>query len=40
MTTHTYETLTHSTDEDGVCTLALTRPDALNSFTVTMARQL
>ena len=40
MTTHTYETLTHSTDEDGVCTLTLSRPDVLNAFNVTMAREL
>jgi enoyl-CoA hydratase/carnithine racemase len=36
----TYETLTVSTDPDGITTLLLDRPDALNSFTVTMAREL
>jgi enoyl-CoA hydratase/carnithine racemase len=37
---HSYETLTVTTDDDGVTTLLLDRPDALNSFTVTMAREL
>lgn len=36
----TYETLTTSTDEYGVTTLTLNRPDAMNSFTVTMSREL
>ena len=35
-----YETLTWDVDDDGVATLVLDRPDALNSFTVTMAREL
>ena len=35
-----YDTVTVATDDDGVCTLTLDRPDALNSFTVTMAREL
>ncbi len=35
-----YDTLTVTVDDDGVATLALDRPDALNSFTVTMAREL
>ncbi|MCW2849424.1 MAG: Enoyl-CoA hydratase [Marmoricola sp.] len=35
-----YETLTWTVDDDGVTTLTLNRPDALNSFTVTMAREL
>jgi enoyl-CoA hydratase/carnithine racemase len=34
------ETLTCAVDEDGVATLTLHRPDALNAFTVTMAREL
>jgi enoyl-CoA hydratase/carnithine racemase len=34
------ETLTWSVDDDGIATLTLHRPDALNSFTVTMAREL
>ena len=38
--THAYETLTVEVDEDGVALLTLSRPDALNSFTVTMAREL
>ena len=36
----TYETLTWTVDDDGIATLTLDRPDALNSFTVTMAREL
>jgi enoyl-CoA hydratase/carnithine racemase len=36
----TYETLDVTVDEDGIATLLLNRPDALNSFTVTMAREL
>ena len=35
-----YETLTCTVDGDGVALLTLNRPDALNSFTVTMAREL
>jgi len=35
-----YETLTWSVDDDGVALLTLDRPEALNSFTVTMAREL
>jgi enoyl-CoA hydratase/carnithine racemase len=35
-----YETLSWRLDEDGVAVLTLDRPDALNSFTVTMAREL
>ncbi len=36
----TFETLTVTVDDDGIATLLLDRPDALNSFTVTMAREL
>ena len=36
----TYETLTVETDDDGVTLLTLSRPEAMNSFTVTMAREL
>jgi enoyl-CoA hydratase/carnithine racemase len=36
----TFETLAVTVDEDGIATLLLNRPDALNSFTVTMAREL
>lgn len=35
-----YETLDWSVDSDGILTLTLDRPDAMNSFTVTMAREL
>lgn len=35
-----YETLSVTVDDDGVATLTLDRPDAMNSFTVTMAREL
>ncbi|MGO4255832.1 crotonase/enoyl-CoA hydratase family protein [Marmoricola sp. RAF53] len=35
-----FETLTVTVDDDGIATLLLDRPDALNSFTVTMAREL
>ena len=35
-----YETLSMSIDSDGIALLTLNRPDALNSFTVTMAREL
>jgi enoyl-CoA hydratase/carnithine racemase len=34
------ETLTCAVDDDGIATLTLHRPDALNAFTVTMAREL
>src|SRR6476620_4633708 len=34
------ETISWTLDDDGVATLILDRPDALNSFTVTMAREL
>ncbi|QYJ04385.1 crotonase/enoyl-CoA hydratase family protein [Nocardioides panacisoli] len=36
----TYQTLTCDVDEDGVATLRLDRPDALNAFDLTMAREL
>lgn len=36
----TYETLTFATDADGIATLTLDRPDALNAFDLTMAREL
>lgn len=35
-----YETLRFEVDRDGIGTLTLDRPDALNSFSVTMAREL
>jgi len=35
-----FETITVTTDADGIATLLLDRPDALNSFTVTMAKDL
>jgi enoyl-CoA hydratase/carnithine racemase len=35
-----FETLSWSLDDDGVATLTLDRPEAMNSFTVTMAREL
>ena len=35
-----WQTLSWSVDEDGVATLTLNRPDALNAFDVTMAREL
>ena len=40
MGTDHYETLRWSVDDDGVAVLTLDRPEALNSFTVTMAREL
>ena len=36
----TYETLDWAVDADGVATLTLSRPDALNAFDLTMAREL
>lgn len=36
----TFTTLEHDVDADGVCTLVLHRPDALNAFDLTMAREL
>ena len=38
--TYSYETLSIAVDDDGVAVLILDRPDALNSFTVTMAGEL
>ena len=35
-----YETLTWDVDADGIATLTLDRPDALNAFDLTMAREL
>jgi enoyl-CoA hydratase/carnithine racemase len=35
-----YDTLLWNVDEDGIATLTLNRPDALNAFNVTMAREL
>lgn len=35
-----FDTLSWHVDDDGVATLTLNRPDALNSFTVTMAAEL
>ena len=35
-----WETLSWSVDEDGIATLTLDRPEALNAFDVTMAREL
>jgi len=40
MSTGSYETLQWTVDDDGVAMLTLDRPDAMNSFTVTMAREL
>ncbi|MFB9314085.1 crotonase/enoyl-CoA hydratase family protein [Nocardioides plantarum] len=39
-TAASYETLDWSVDADGVATLTLSRPDALNAFDLTMAREL
>jgi enoyl-CoA hydratase/carnithine racemase len=36
----TFETISWDVDDDGVATLTLDRPDALNAFTVTMANEL
>jgi enoyl-CoA hydratase/carnithine racemase len=36
----TYETLLVDVDGDGICTLTLHRPEALNAFNLTMAREL
>ncbi|WP_309650598.1 crotonase/enoyl-CoA hydratase family protein [Nocardioides sp.] len=36
----TYETLDWAVDDDGVATLTINRPDALNAFDLTMAREL
>ena len=35
-----YETLTWAVDDDGIATLTIDRPDALNAFDLTMAREL
>lgn len=35
-----YDTLLWDVDEDGIATLTLNRPDALNAFNLTMAREL
>lgn len=40
MTSYSFGTLLVETDTDGVCTLTLHRPDALNAFDLTMAREL
>lgn len=37
---HRFETLAPEVDDDGVYTLRLSRPDALNAFDLTMAREL
>ncbi len=36
----TYETLTWTVDDDGIATVTLSRPDALNAFDLTMAQEL
>ncbi|WP_019202148.1 crotonase/enoyl-CoA hydratase family protein [Tsukamurella sp. 1534] len=38
--TDSFETISWSIDEDGVATLVLDRPEQLNAFSVTMAREL
>lgn len=38
--TSSYETLSWAVDDDGIATLTLDRPDALNAFDLTMAREL
>ena len=38
--TYTFETLEVTVDDDGIATLLLNRPEAMNSFTVTMAVEL
>ncbi|SEB80848.1 Enoyl-CoA hydratase/carnithine racemase [Nocardioides exalbidus] len=40
MSPRRFETLAIDLDADGVCTLTLDRPDALNAFDLTMAREL
>ena len=40
MSTTAFETLTWTVDEDGVAILSLNRPDAMNAFNLTMAREL
>ena len=35
-----YETLIWQVDDDGIATLTINRPDALNAFDLTMAREL
>jgi enoyl-CoA hydratase/carnithine racemase len=40
VTSSTFETLQVSVDDDGIATLTLHRPEALNAFTVTMATEL
>ena len=40
MTASSFETLTCAVDDDGIATLTLHRPEALNAFTVTMATEL
>ena len=38
--TDSFETIRWSVDDDGIATLVLDRPDQLNAFSVTMAREL
>jgi len=40
VTASSFETLTCAVDDDGIATLTLHRPEALNAFTVTMATEL